>query len=166
MTAERIRDIFGLRNKRLFRLFDMRNPYNRISQEVWRDRIVFSIAPDVGGTPNYLLGMGAKKVVVYAEHKGRLTDRRVEWNGRFYIYDILLKYSDDEINNSILVMDCDGYENVVRPSNLINLFPKWAVTIHAASLEYDNWFDTLGKNGFLISNRRKTKTFTNLRLSG
>ncbi len=164
MTADRIRSVLRLRNFRLLQLFEFRNPYGRISPSVWKAKIVFDIAPDVGQYPNFFLKSGARKVVVYTDHKGQMADKRVEWNGKFYIYDILLKYSDDDLDNSILVMDCDGYEHVIRPANLVSLFPSWIVAIHTANLEYDRWFDTLGEKGKLISNKRKTKTFTNLPL--
>jgi hypothetical protein len=164
MTADRIRKALGSRSRRIFRLFEVRNPYLKISPEIWKDKIVFDIAPDVGLTPSYLLKMGAKKVVVYTERKGQIDDKRVEWNGKFYIYDILLKYSDDDINSSVLVMDCDGYEHVIKPDKLVSLFPSWVVAIHTANLEYDSWFDILNKNGDVISNKRKVKQFTNLPL--
>lgn len=164
MTADRIREAFGSRTRRLFRLLELRNPYAKISNDIWKDRIIFNIAPDVGLNPNYFLKFGARKVVAYAERRSQINDSRVEWNGKFYLYDLLLKYPEDVIKGSVLVMDCDGYEYVIRPTNLVGLFPSWVVAIHTANLEYDQWFNTLGKKGNLISNRRRVKLFTNLPL--
>lgn len=164
MTVQSIRKTLGLQTGRLRRIFEMMNPYNKISSTIWKDKIVFDIAPDVGVTPNYFLKFGAKRIVAYANKKAQIQDQRVEWNGKFYIYDILFKFSDEDINDSVLVMDCDGYEHVVKPDKLVSLFPLWAIKIHASNLEYDTWFDTLSQKGHLISNRRKTKMFTNLPL--